>query len=290
MPSGKHREIDELRRKAALYLASLEALDEGACLYERLPIRPDGLRDYRYIWMNSAMQGMFGIADLSGQSIRDNFPDEVEAWYDDYDRVFDTGEPIRIVRESEPQGMVIEMSVTRVEAVGTAVLLAVMRNVTARVRAEEALQQEEARKAILLEVSDATRALNDPASIQNVATRLLAEHFGVDGCLYAEFALEDGEEIVLISHEFRAPQVRSLVGRYPASQFGSEASRLQAGQPVAVDDVETEDASDGGKAVWRALGCVRDSEFRWSRTVTWSLCWAFTAPSQSTGRTRTYRW
>jgi len=119
MPSGKHREIDELRRKAALYLASLEALDEGACLYERLPIRPDGLRDYRYIWMNSAMQGMFGIADLSGQSIRDNFPDEVEAWYDDYDRVFDTGEPIRIVRESEPQGMVIEMSVTRVEAVGT---------------------------------------------------------------------------------------------------------------------------------------------------------------------------
>ena len=67
VPTQENIEIAELRRKQALYLASLEAIDEGACLYERLPLRADGLRDYRYIWMNAAMQRMFGIADLSGQ-------------------------------------------------------------------------------------------------------------------------------------------------------------------------------------------------------------------------------
>ncbi|WP_397543208.1 hybrid sensor histidine kinase/response regulator [Roseovarius salis] len=148
-------EVAELRRREALYLASLEALEEGACLFERLPTRPDGLRDYGYIWMNSAMQRMFGIADLSGQSIRDNFPDESEAWYDDYDGVLDTGEPVRIIRESEPQGMVIEMSVTRLEASGVAVLMAVIRDVTARVRAEEALRESEERfRALVTATSD----------------------------------------------------------------------------------------------------------------------------------------
>lgn len=162
VPKAKYKTPNELRRKEALCLAALEALDEGACLYERLPIRSDGLRDYRYIWMNSAMQRMFGIADLSGQSIRDNFPDEVESWYDDYDRVLETGTPIRIVRESEPQGMFIEMSVTRVDAAGDAVLLAVMRNVTARVTAENALSRSEQRLRNVLDGMDEAFGLMDP--------------------------------------------------------------------------------------------------------------------------------
>ncbi|QEW23409.1 Blue-light-activated protein (plasmid) [Paracoccaceae bacterium] len=148
METDTVEEIARLRRNEALYLASLEALDEGSCLFERLPVRPDGLRDYRYIWMNTSMQTMFGIADLSGQSIRDTFPNEAEAWYDDYDHVLLTGEPLRLIRESEPQEMVIEMSVTRVEQADAPVLLAVMRDVTARVRAEKALSRSQRLEAV----------------------------------------------------------------------------------------------------------------------------------------------
>jgi len=75
-----------------------DSIDEGVCLFERLPRRADGRRDYRFLAMNPAMQTMFGIADLSGQSIRDHFPDEVEDWYDDYDRVLETGQAIRFER------------------------------------------------------------------------------------------------------------------------------------------------------------------------------------------------
>lgn len=139
------RAESSLRVSEARHRTLFDSIDEGVCLFERLPLRPDGLRDYRYVTMNKAMQVMFGIPDLSSQSMRDNFRGEYEDWYDDYDRVLLSGEPIRMVRESQAQGMVLEMFVTRVEDVGGNMLLAVMQNVTARVRAEEGLRQSELR-------------------------------------------------------------------------------------------------------------------------------------------------
>jgi PAS domain S-box-containing protein len=137
--------VERARAEAALhenlqkYRTLFESIDEGVCLVERLPLRPDGLRDYRYIAMNPAMQAMFGIPDLSGQSIRDNFPDQSEAWYDDYDRVLETGQSMRFERESVPQGLVLEMFVTRLEEGSGQRLLTVMQDVTKRRRAEQEL-------------------------------------------------------------------------------------------------------------------------------------------------------
>lgn len=123
----------------------IEVLDEGVCIFERLPLRPDGLRDYRYVAMNKAMQSMFGIPNLSGQSIRDNFPDEVEDWYDDYDRVLETGQSVRFQRGSIPQGMVLEMYVTRLEDKSGKRLMAVMKDVTEGKQVATALLKSENR-------------------------------------------------------------------------------------------------------------------------------------------------
>ncbi|WP_167757837.1 chemotaxis protein CheB [Deinococcus fonticola] len=135
---------------AAGQRALFNALDEGVCLFERLPPRADGQRDYRYLAMNTAMQAMFGIPDLSGQFIRESFPDEAEDWYDDYDRVLETGTPIRLVRESLPQGKVLEMFVSRMEDGSGQHLLAVMRDVTDRERLEEARHASEKRLHLLV--------------------------------------------------------------------------------------------------------------------------------------------
>ncbi len=141
-----------LRESEVQYRALFDSIDEGACIIERLPVGADGLRDYRYIAMNKAMQAMFGIADLSGRTIREFFPDEVEDWYDDYDRVLTTGEPVRFVRESEPQEMVLEMFVSRISEKPPRVL-AVMQDITKRKRAEEALRRSEERSRALVNAS-----------------------------------------------------------------------------------------------------------------------------------------
>jgi PAS domain S-box-containing protein len=111
------RSEEALRESERQHRILFDSVDEGVCLFERLPLRPDRLRDYHYITMNPAMQAMFGVPDLSGQSIRDNFPDEVEDWYDDYDRVLETGRPILFECETVAQGKVLEMFVARVEDV-----------------------------------------------------------------------------------------------------------------------------------------------------------------------------
>lgn len=147
------REAEEaLRESEAQHRALFESIDEGACIIERLPTGADGLRDYRYIAMNAAMQAMFSIPDLSGRTIREFFPDEVEDWYDDYDRVLSTGESVRFERESEPQGMVLDMFVTRLGE-DPPRLLAVMQNVTMRRRAEDAVRRSEERTRALVNAS-----------------------------------------------------------------------------------------------------------------------------------------
>ena len=140
-----------LRESEARHRTLFDSVDEGVCLFERLPPRPDGRSDYRYLAMNPAMRAMFGTPDLSGRSIRDNFAGEIEAWYDDYDRVLETGRPLRFEREAAPQGLVLEMFVTRLEDGSGRRLLAVMQDVTERKRAEERLRDSEERYRTLVE-------------------------------------------------------------------------------------------------------------------------------------------
>ncbi|MBD2579342.1 PAS domain S-box protein [Oscillatoria sp. FACHB-1406] len=164
--SDRKRSEEAWRESGAKYRSLFDSIDAGVCLFEQLPLRADGLRDYRYLAMNPAMQAMFGIPDLSGQSIRDNFPDESEDWYDTYDRVLETGEALRFQRESEPQGMVLEMFVTRVEDGSGQRLLAVMQDASERKQVEAALWESEAKLAAELAATQ---------KLQRISTQLISQ-------------------------------------------------------------------------------------------------------------------
>ncbi|MDD9731288.1 PAS domain-containing protein [Mameliella sp. AT18] len=234
------RAAEALRLNEARHRALFESIDEGVCLFERLPLRSDGLRDYRYINMNPAMQAMFGIPDLSGQSIRDNFPEEVEDWYDDYDRVLETGVPLRLVRESKPQGMVLEMFVTRVEEredEGGQMLLAVMKDVTIRVRAERALRDSEARKAFLLKLADTVRPMSDTVAIEGECCRLLAEFLDTDRAYYVE--IDEPAGVARVARDYVRHGAPSLVGAHDLADFGWSLAILRRGECHVVSDTRT---------------------------------------------------
>ncbi len=134
------------------YRVLFDSIDEGACIIERLPSGQDGRCDYLYVAMNRAMQAMFSIADLSGRTIREAFPDVAEDWFDICDRVLATGESERFQRESAARAMMLEMFVTRLSEEPPR-LLAVMQNITTRRRAEEALRRSEERMRALINAS-----------------------------------------------------------------------------------------------------------------------------------------
>ena len=135
------------------YSALFEAVDEAVCFLEKLPTRPDGQRDFRYIAANRAMRELFGVDDLTGRSSRDTFTDDSETWYDDFDRVLATGEAMRLERET-PHGLVLSIFVSRVDDGAGSQLVAVMRDVTARKRAESALRENETRYRTLFNTID----------------------------------------------------------------------------------------------------------------------------------------
>lgn len=132
---------------AAGLRAAFDAIEEGACIIERLP---EG--GYRCLAMNPAMCVMFGLGDLTGQIVRDVFPGLGEDWQVDCDSVLASGRPLRSERESVPRGMVLAMAISPLKGAPGQVLI-VTRDVTQRRRAEEALSRSEAQMHALLRAS-----------------------------------------------------------------------------------------------------------------------------------------
>lgn len=235
-----------LRESEARHKALFNSVDEGVCLFERLPGRCGQRRDYRYLAMNPTMQEMFGVPDLTGRSMRDNASDEAEQWYDDYDRVLDTGEPIRIERESRTRGLMLSMFVSRVESGETPYLLCVIQDITARKRAEEALRESEERKAFLLCLADAIRPLTDPVLVMGAASEAVGEHLGVDQVAYAE--IEMGTGTAIVRRDWRSGAATSLVGRHQLSRFGTFADDLARGESVVIDDIAEDPRTSSAEA------------------------------------------
>ncbi|HEX2917750.1 MAG TPA: PAS domain-containing protein, partial [Edaphobacter sp.] len=245
-------QAEALRRSEKRYRAIFESVEEGVCILERLPPRPNGQRDYRYVAMNVAMQRMFGIADLSGQSIRDNFPDEVEAWYDDYDRVLQTGQSVRFERESVPQRKYLEMFIARLEDGDSNALLVVMQDITARKQAEALLRENEQRQAFLLRFSDTIRSLKEAEAIATTATRMVADFFQVDRCFISRISRAQGK--AWLEYETRKAGLPSIEGEVNLADF-PETMRIAETKTMVSHDVQADPAlTERDKISFGSLG------------------------------------
>lgn len=204
-----------------------EGLDTAACIIARLPERADGKRDYVYLAMNTAMMDMFGVPDLTGQSMRDNFPGEGESWYDDYDRVLDSGYPARFERATDSQNKVLEMAITRLP--GPPRLLVVMQNITKRHDAKMALQKKADQQGllnrelhhrvknlfsmILAITSQSLRKLTEQGPVQALQNRLRAMSAANDILLQQDWqAAKIGDIALAVARETGLPERLHITG------------------------------------------------------------------------------
>ena len=106
---------EAVRASEAKFRMLFEFIDEGFCTLQKLETRAGERSDFRYLSANAGFEKQTGVGGVVGKTIREMFPEEPEEWFDTYDAVMATGEPIRFERELASQGRTLELFAFRFE-------------------------------------------------------------------------------------------------------------------------------------------------------------------------------
>jgi PAS domain S-box-containing protein len=128
-------------RSEARYQTLFDSIDEGFCIIEFLDSPAGPLSDYVHVAANAAYAINTGIQNVVGQKVREMVPDEADGWVKLYVEVLKTGQPIRFERELLATGRYLELAAFRVEPPSRREVAVLFKDVTARKRAERALQE-----------------------------------------------------------------------------------------------------------------------------------------------------
>jgi PAS domain S-box-containing protein len=133
--------VCEFRENEARYQTLFDSIDEGFCVIEFLDGPHGPLSDYVHTAANAAYAVNTGIANVVGQKVREMVPDEADGWVKLYAEVLKTGQPIRFERELVATQRYLELAAFRIEPASRREVAVLFKDVTARKRAERALQE-----------------------------------------------------------------------------------------------------------------------------------------------------
>ncbi|URW76448.1 PAS domain-containing protein [Sphingomonas donggukensis] len=114
-------------------------MDEGFCIIQFIDSDHGPLSDYVHIEANAAYALNAGIPNVVGQKVREMVPDEADSWVARYGAVMRTGESIRFEQELVATGRYLELSAFRVGAPEDRQVAVLFKDITARRKAEAAL-------------------------------------------------------------------------------------------------------------------------------------------------------
>ena len=232
-----------VRESEAKYHSLFESIDEGFCIIEMLYENGRPV-NYRFMDVNPAFERHTGFASATGRTVRDFVPRPDQALFEKYERVANTGEPMRLQQCWAARGRYYDICAFRVGTPEQRRVAVLFTDISDQKLAEE-------RQVFLLKLSDALRSPSDPVAIEVEATRVLGEHLGVDRAFYCE--VEPDEDHVVVRRDYTAAGVASFAGRIKISDFGSYwAEGYCAGRTLATPDVQDIDGSQ--MASFRAAG------------------------------------
>lgn len=217
------------------YRTLFNAIDEGFCVVRFIDGPHGPLSDYLHVEANPAYERHTGIAGIVGQTIRGLAPDEADGWVAIYGEVLRTGRPVRFEREFVVAGGFIEVVAHRVEPASRHEVAILFNNITARVLADRAQQQDGVHNAALFELSEGLRQGGDARTIALIGAGAIGRVLKVSQVGYGIVAADD--LTLIVEQDWTAPGYPSQVGCYRLDEFVGYIEDLRQGRNVAISDV-----------------------------------------------------
>ena len=244
---------------------SAEARARERRLFEQAPGFIAILNGPRHVieFANAAYVRLTGGRALMGRSVREAFPElQTQGFHELLDEVYRSGKRYVAsqvaVRLAAPQGgQAVEHRLDFIyepmldEAGRVTGIFVEGHDVTEAHRAQQRLRDTERRQALLIELGDRFRGLDEPADLSYAAAELLGQALGVSRAGYG--TVDIASETITIERDWNAPGIRSLAGTLRFRDYGSYIEDLKRGDTVvfadATVDPRTRDRADALAAI-----------------------------------------
>jgi len=133
--------IDTTQAALDRYRMLFDSMSDGFCIIEFFDGPHGPLSDYVHVEANPAYEANTGIANVVGRKLREMVGDEADGWVSFYGEVLRTGNPIRFRNQLVATGRHLEVSSFRLGPAENRQVAVLFKDITDRVRVEEALQQ-----------------------------------------------------------------------------------------------------------------------------------------------------
>ncbi|MBG6077504.1 CHASE3 domain-containing protein [Polaromonas sp. CG_9.11] len=189
-----------LRHVDSQYQMLFNSIDEAFCIVEiifddgKVPV------DYRFLEVNPSRGKQTGMSDAKGRRMHERVPDMESHWFEIYGKVALTGEPHRFVNEAKGMdGRWFDAYAFRLGGHESGRVAVLFRDITDRMKSEEAMRQSEARFRALFDWGPIAIFSSDAAGRLQECNRAALELWG------AEPVVSEGDSTFFTAQGVRLP-------------------------------------------------------------------------------------
>ncbi|MBG6071470.1 MULTISPECIES: CHASE3 domain-containing protein [unclassified Polaromonas] len=224
--AGRQHAEKELRHSAWQYHLLFDSIDEAFCIVELIFDDGKAPVDYRFLEVNRAFEKQTGMSDAKGKRMLELVPDMEAQWFEIYGKVALTGEPHRFVSEAKGlAGRWFDAYAFRLGNPESGRVAVLFRDISERVKNEEAMRQSEARFRALFDWGPIAIFSSDAAGRLQECNRAALELWGAEP--------EDGKGDKSF---FQAPQQDHLPDETRAPTLQSRTAEVLKGNIPAIYD------------------------------------------------------